>query len=131
MSIRAIRSVVQYRPACATPVPRIYSVENAVVDGEADTDYAQIDENGRYKVKIKFDEGALKNGKASTALRMMQPHAGNPEGFHFPLRKGTEVILAFLGGDPDRPVIAGVGPNAVTPSPVTLSNFSKNVIQTD
>ena len=43
---------------------------------------------------------------------MMQPHGGDIEGWHFPLRKGTEVLFTFLGGDPDRPVIAGVVPNA-------------------
>jgi type VI secretion system secreted protein VgrG len=60
----------------------------------------------------------------------MQPHGGDIEGFHFPLRKATEVVFSFLGGDPDRPVISGVVPNAIKPSPVTLANYTKNVIQT-
>jgi hypothetical protein len=41
---------------------------------------------------------------------------------HFPLRKGTEVLLAFIDGDPDRPVIAGTVPNPETPSVVTSKN---------
>lgn len=61
---------------------------------------------------------------------MMQPHAGSPEGFHFPLRKGTEVVVIFLGGDPDRPLIAGAIPNALTPSPVTAKNHTRNKIIT-
>src|SRR5512132_2931841 len=61
---------------------------------------------------------------------MLQPHGGDIEGWHFPLRKGTEVIFTFLGGDPDRPVIAGVVPNLHTPSPVTRANHTTNVIQT-
>jgi type VI secretion system secreted protein VgrG len=61
---------------------------------------------------------------------MMQPHGGTTEGFHFPLRKGTEVVFNFLGGDPDRPVIAGVVPNAVNPSPVEQQNRTQNVIRT-
>src|SRR5262249_47405744 len=69
-------------------------------------------------------------GKASTWVRMLQPHGGGVEGFHFPLRAGTEVMCTFLGGDPDRPVIAGVAPNALTPSPVTAGNNTKNVIPT-
>jgi type VI secretion system secreted protein VgrG len=39
-------------------------------------------------------------------------------------------MIAFLGGDPDRPVIAGVAPNALTPSPVTSRNYTRNVLQT-
>ena len=50
-----------------------------MIDGEADDDYAQLDEHGRYLVKIRFDESALADGKASTRIRMMQPHGGNPE----------------------------------------------------
>lgn len=46
-------------------------------------------------------------------------------GWHFPLRKGTEVMVSFQGGDPDRPVIAGVVPNALTPSNVTNRNHTQ------
>src|SRR5690606_26356950 len=100
------------------------------VDGEADSPYAQIDDQGRYLVKFKFDESDLENGKASTYVRMMQPHGGTTEGLHFPLRKGSDVVFSFLGGDPDRPVIAGVVPNTTTPSPVTNTNHTQNVIRT-
>ena len=128
--ITAIPSKTQFRAQRSTPWPRIYGYENGIVDGGADSEYAQIDDHGRYSVKFKFDESALKNGKASTFVRMMQPHGGGVEGFHFPLRKGTEVVFSFLGGDPDRPVISGVVPNVLTPSPVTSGNHTKNVIQT-
>src|SRR5690606_24419065 len=127
---RAIDAQKQYRAPIKTPAPRVWGYENGVVDGEADSQYAQIDDTGRYKVKFHFDESDLKDGKASTYVRMMQPHGGGTEGFHFPLRKGTEVIFTFLGGDPDRPVIAGVVPNATTPSPVTEANHTKNILRT-
>src|SRR5690606_37176994 len=42
----------------------------------------------------------------------------------------TEVMIAFDGGDPDRPFIAGASPNATTPSPVTDANPELNIIQT-
>ncbi len=128
--VTAIPEKTQFRAELATPWPRIYGFENGVIDGPADSEYAQIDDGGRYAVKFMFDESDLKDGKASTWVRMLQPHGGGIEGFHFPLRKGTEVLLTFLGGDPDRPVIAGVVPNAVTPSPVTKTNHTTNVIQT-
>jgi type VI secretion system secreted protein VgrG len=130
VEVSAIPSSVQFRAESKTAWPRIYGFENGTVCGPAETEYAQIDDNGRYNVKFKFDESDLKNGKASTWVRMLQPHGGSPEGFHFPLRKGTEVLFTFLGGDPDRPVIAGVVNNTHTPSPVTKGNHTLNVIQT-
>lgn len=129
VDVVAIESHVPYRPERRTPRPRIYGVENGVIDGAGDSAYAQIDAQGRYKVKIDFDEADATGAQASTWVRMMQPHGGSNEGFHFPLRKGTEVLLTFLGGDPDRPVISGVLPNAHTPSPVTAQNRTANVIQ--
>src|SRR4029077_9582783 len=117
-------------PSSDTPWPRIYGFENGTICGAAESEDAQIDDHGRYNVKFKFAESNLKDGKASTWVRMLQPHGGGIEGWHFPLRKGTEVLFTFLGGDPDRPVIAGVVPNALTPSPVTSANHTTNVIQT-
>jgi type VI secretion system secreted protein VgrG len=126
----AIDDRTQYRPARATPWPRVHGFEVATVDGPAESPYAQIDDMGRYHVKLHFDESALANGAASTAIRMMQPHGGNPEGWHFPLRKHTEVMVGFLHGDPDRPFIAGAVPNAATPSPVTARNHTRNIAHT-
>jgi type VI secretion system secreted protein VgrG len=126
----AIPAGVQYRHGRQTPVPRIYGTEMAFVDGEQDSIYAQIDKHGRYKVELFRDEKKPRSGKSSMWVRMLQPHGGPNEGFHFPLRKKTEVLLVFLGGDPDRPVIAGVVPNQDTPSPVTQDNATQNVILT-
>jgi type VI secretion system secreted protein VgrG len=130
VDLMAIAADQQYRHPSHTPWPRIDGFENGIVDGPASSEYAQIDDHGRYLVKFKFDEGTLKDGKASTFVRMMQPHGGAVEGFHFPLRKGTEVMFVFMGGDPDRPVIAGVVPNAQKPSPVLAVNHTQNIIQT-
>ncbi|WP_437805606.1 type VI secretion system Vgr family protein [Sorangium sp. So ce1078] len=127
---RAIAATAQFRAPQVTPWPRIYGTEPAVVDGAAVSEYAQIDTHGRYRIKFHFDESDLSGGKASTWVRMLQPHGGGIEGFHFPLRAGVEVMCAFEGGDPDRPAIVGVAPNALTPSPVTAGNNTRNVIQT-
>ncbi|WP_438043157.1 type VI secretion system Vgr family protein [Sorangium sp. So ce128] len=130
VEVSAIPAATQFRAESRTAWPRIYGYENGSVDGSASSEYAQIDEHGRYLVKLKFDEASPRDGSGSTYVRMMQPHGGGVEGFHFPLRRGTEVVLSFLGGDPDRPVISGVVPNVLTPSPVTSGNHTKNVIQT-
>ncbi|WP_437754784.1 type VI secretion system Vgr family protein [Sorangium sp. So ce1389] len=128
--VEAIPSEVQFRPPRSTPWPLAGGLELGVIDGAADSEYAQLDAHGRYLVRLMMDESASPDGRASMRLRMVQPHGGAQEGYHLPLRKGTEVLIAFLGGDPDRPVIAGAVPNALTPSPVTRANNTKNVVQT-
>ena len=61
---------------------------------------------------------------------MVQPHAGPNYGMHFPLKPGIEVLVAFVDGDPDRPLIVGAVPNPVTPSPVTRPSYLFNKVQT-
>ncbi len=130
VNVQAIPHDVQFRSLRTTPWPKIDGFENGSVCGATTSNYAQIDDQGRYAIKLFFDEGTLRDGKASTLVRMAQPHGGTTEGFHFPLRKGTEVLVEFLDGDPDRPVIAAVLPTMTTPSPVTSGNNTKNVLQT-
>ncbi|MFO0603899.1 MAG: type VI secretion system tip protein TssI/VgrG [Polyangiales bacterium] len=129
-SFAAIKADEQYRPELATPVPQVRGEVGARVDGPVDSEYAQLDDQGRYLVAIQYDEASHNRGQASSRVRMAQPYGGNPEGWHFPLRSGTEVRLSFVGGDPDRPVIVGAVPNPETPSPVTSANATMNVIQT-
>jgi len=128
--VKAIFSDVQYRSPDRFPWPRIEGYECATVCGEADSKFAQIDEHGRYRVRVFFDESDLGDGKASAWVRMQQPYGGGHEGSHFPLVKGTEVLLYFMGGDPDRPVIAGAAPNAQKPSNVTVNNHTQWIITT-
>jgi type VI secretion system secreted protein VgrG len=130
VEVDALPKDVPFRPQRRAPWPRAHGVEHGLVDGGADGPYAQIDAEGRYRVRMSFDEAGSSAGQASAWLRMLQPHGGSPEGFHFPLRKGTEVLIAFVHGDPDRPFIVGAVPNPKTPSPVTSSNHTKNVLQT-
>ncbi|NUO53683.1 MAG: type VI secretion system tip protein VgrG [Polyangiaceae bacterium] len=120
----------QFRAPHLTPWPKLHGVEPAVIDGPASSPYAQIDAHGRYKVRLLFDEGDLVDGSRSTWVRMLEPHGGAPDGFHFPLRKGTEVQIVFLNGDPDRPVILGVSPNVEKPAVVTSGNSTKNILKT-
>lgn len=130
VEVVAIPADVPYRAPLRTPWPRVRGAVGAVVDGPTGGDYAQLDEHGRYLVRVQYDEAGNADGAASMRLRMMQPHAGEPEGMHFPLRKGTEVMLTFLDGDPDRPLVVGAVPNQQTPSVVTEPNRTYAVIQT-
>lgn len=126
----AIPSDTQFRPERKTTPPRFYGALNAKVDGAGSGQYADIDEHGRYKVILPFDLSGRGDGHASTWLRMAQPYAGSNHGMHFPLHKGTEVLLTFINGNPDRPVIASAIPNPETPSVVQAANHSQCAITT-
>jgi len=128
----AIPAEVDFRPERVTPWPAIRGVINAKVDAAGEGDYAELDENGRYKLSIPFDENFVDNtpGEASRWVRMAQPYAGVDSGFHFPLLKGTEVIVTHIDGDPDRPIIASAVPNPETSSPVDSENNRQNQMVT-
>jgi type VI secretion system secreted protein VgrG len=131
-SFRAISSTVRYRPPRVTPRPRIHGlVTGTVALGAAGTvgGLAQIDDEGRYVVHLHFDTVAHEGEeKASHPIRMAQPFAGPNHGMHFPLRPGSEVVIAFMDGDPDRPIIVGSVPNAIARSTTTSANSNKNRI---
>ncbi|BCR03025.1 hypothetical protein DESUT3_00940 [Desulfuromonas versatilis] len=93
-------------------------------------DYAYLDEQGRYRVRLGFDRAATPAGEASHPLRLLQPYSGENYGQHCPLHAGTEVAVACVNGDLDRPVILGALPNPDTPTPVTSANPSQNILRT-
>jgi hypothetical protein len=131
-SFVAISADVQYRPPLKTIKPRITGNLHARIDGEVLSEYAQLDSEGRYKVSMPFDfhNDDHPEGLASARVRMIQPYAGENRGMQFPMAKGTEVLLSFVDGDPDRPIIAGAINTAAAPGPVTADNQTESVIQT-
>ncbi|RJR31772.1 MAG: type VI secretion system tip protein VgrG [Desulfobacteraceae bacterium] len=118
-SFVAIPADVQFRPERRGQKSLFHGSLSAKIDASESSRYAELDEQGRYKVILPFDLSGRKDGKASAWLRMVQPYTGADFGMHFPLHKGTEVLLTFIDGDPDRPVISGAAPNPDTPSVVT------------
>ncbi|WP_437589371.1 type VI secretion system Vgr family protein [Sorangium sp. So ce1000] len=130
-TFRAIPGRNTYRPPRVTPTPRISGVVTGIVDAGpgGGSNNAEIDDQGRYMVRFLFDTGAA-GGVSSRPVRMLQNHAGANYGTHFPLKPGTEVLIAFVNGDPDRPVIVGAAPNPLTPSPVNSANRSTHRIKT-
>jgi len=121
---------VQYRPERKTPKPRFNGTMNARVDATGDGQYAEVDEEGRYKIRLCFDQSDREDARASRWVRMAQPYAGADYGMHFPLHRNTEVLLTFVDGDPDRPIIAGSVPNPETASPVSSDNQTQCMLRT-
>ena len=118
-SFAAIDSQVPYRPARSTPAPRVEGVQTAVVVGESG-DEITTDQYGRVKVQFRWDREGQSDEDSSCWIRVAQLWAGSGwGGIHIP-RIGQEVIVDFLEGDPDRPIITGRVYNADNMPPYTL-----------
>jgi type VI secretion system secreted protein VgrG len=103
---KAIRSTVTYRSERRTPRPEVRGPQTAFVVGREGRE-VDPDEHGRVKVKFHWDRYAQAKESDSCWLRVAQDFAGKRWGALFTPRIGQEVIVSFLDGDPDRPLITG------------------------
>ncbi|HEY4184307.1 MAG TPA: type VI secretion system tip protein TssI/VgrG [Polyangia bacterium] len=118
-AIEAIDSTVPFRPTRITPVPRIEGPQTAIVVG-AGGDEIFTDKYGRVKVQFHWDREGKGDDNSSCWVRVSQAWAGAQWGaVHLP-RVGQEVVVDFLEGDPDRPIIVGRVYNADNMVPYAL-----------
>jgi len=129
-SFSAIPADVPFRPEIIHPWPSIEGSLTAYIDAEGSGQYAELNENGEYKVQLPYDITEKSDAKASAWIRMATPYAGDGYGMHFPLHKGTEVLLSFHNGNPDEPVILGAVYNSITANVVTNENQTQSMIRT-
>lgn len=96
-----------YRPPRVTPKPYISGTQTAVVVVANEGEDFLVDNYGRVKVQFHWDRVNKKNDKSSCWIRIATSWAGQQWGaIHLP-RVGQEVVVDFLEGDPDRPIIIG------------------------
>ena len=115
----AINSFDIYRPPRITPKPIVQGPQTAIVVGKAGEEI-WTDEYGRVKVQFHWDRYGKKDENSSCWVRVAQLWAGATwGGIHIP-RIGQEVIVEFLEGDPDRPIITGRVYNNDSMPPYTL-----------
>ena len=95
-----------FRPARSTRQPIVQGPQTAVVVGPQGEEI-YIDDKGRAKVQFHWDRLGENNEKSSCWVRVSQGWAGNAWGILFHPRIGQEVIVDFLEGNPDRPLITG------------------------
>ncbi|TNF67234.1 MAG: type VI secretion system tip protein VgrG [Gammaproteobacteria bacterium] len=122
---KAIPGKVQFRAPSDTPLKRIDGIIPAILDAETSGEYAQLDNQGRYKIRLLHSDKP--SGQASDWVRKMESYLGNQYGNHFPLHKNTEICLAFEFGNPDRPIIIGVVHNSSNKNVVTSTNQKTSV----
>ena len=110
---------VPYRPEMKTHCPRIHGTQTAVVTGPAG-DEIFTDKYGRIKVQFYWDRQGKKNEQSSCWIRVAQSWAGRNFGTWYLPRIGQEVVVTFLEGDPDRPLVVGSVYNAEQMVPFAL-----------
>jgi type VI secretion system secreted protein VgrG len=103
---RCIPYSVLFRPPRSTPKPFVQGPQTAVVTGKSGEEI-WTDKYGRVKVQFFWDREGKKDEKSSCWIRSSQPWAGKNWGAINIPRIGQEVIVEFLEGDPDRPLITG------------------------
>jgi type VI secretion system secreted protein VgrG len=129
-------STIPYQPPRITPKPRMSGPQTAIVIGaqafsasDKSDQEVMTDKHGRVKVQFHWDrrqgQGETKYEKSSCWIRVSQGHAGAGWGMiHIP-RKGEEVIVDFLEGDPDQPIITGRVYNGQNRTPYALDDKQK------
>jgi type VI secretion system secreted protein VgrG len=115
-SFVAMSSAQQFRPKRVTPKPFVQGPQTAMVVGPAG-DEIYTDKYGRVKVQFHWDRYGKKDENSSCWIRVSQPWAGKGWGSVSTPRIGQEVIVDFLEGDPDQPIITGRVYNAESQPP--------------
>ena len=115
----AIPNSVSFRPPVIARKPIIASAQTAVVVGKSGEEI-WTDPYGRIKVQFFWDREGTDDEKSSCWIRVAQIWAGKGWGAIFIPRIGQEVVVSFLEGDPDRPLITGSVYNSDQVVPYTL-----------
>ena len=121
----ALPKDMPFRPAMRTPKPRIQGVQAAIVTAEevsgaeADRPAINADKLARVRVRFPWDQRKDTTDKTPTSdwIRVSQFWAGTGYGALYTPRVGHEVLVAYMQGDADRPVIVGRVYNAQHPPP--------------
>ena len=126
----AIPSNVPYHPDKPPQKPYIHGLQSATVVGP-ENEEIYVDEYGRVKVQFHWDRIGKKNEQSSCWLRCAQSWGGGGWGSMFIPRIGDEVLVSFMEGDPDWPIITGSAYNGLnTPLYDLPANKTRSTIKT-
>lgn len=114
-----VKADAGFRLPRRTPRPRVLGPETAIVTGP-EGEEIHVDEHGRVRVAMHWDRSGRRDDTSSCWLRCVQSWAGSGFGAMVIPRVGMEVVVDFLGGDPDRPLLTGCVYNGVARPPHAL-----------
>jgi type VI secretion system secreted protein VgrG len=115
----AFEATVPYRTPRHTALPRVSGSQTALVVGPSGEEI-WTDDHGRIKVQFHWDRLGANDDKSSCWVRVAQSWAGKGWGSLFLPRIGQEVVISFVDGDPDRPLVTGSVYNGENKPPVSL-----------
>lgn len=116
--LRCIPSAVRFRPP-RPPKPRVHGTQTAFVVVPVGEEI-DVDEHGRIEVEFRWDRRDTHAAGASRRVRVSQPWAGAGYGMTLIPRKDDEVVVAYLDGDPDEPIVVGRVHNGAHIDPLAL-----------
>lgn len=119
MSVAATFAEQTYRPPQKTAKPAVQGLQSAVVTGPAGQEI-HTDESGRVRVQFHWDREGKHDERSSCWMRVSHGWAGSSFGMIAIPRVGQEVLVAFLEGDPDHPVVVGRLYNSTSRVPYSL-----------
>ncbi|MCC5853846.1 MAG: type VI secretion system tip protein VgrG [Alkalimonas sp.] len=118
-SFKCVPKKVVYRPYASAYKPLITGVQTATVTCKGDEEIS-VDELGRVTVKFHWDRSDITDHESSCAIRVSQHWAGKNWGAFFFPRRDQEVLVEFINGDPDQPIITGAVYNSDHMPPYNL-----------
>ncbi|MDX2119088.1 MAG: type VI secretion system tip protein TssI/VgrG [Planctomycetota bacterium] len=119
VSAEVMDKTIGFRPARTTPKPTIAGPQTAIVAGPSGEEI-HVDEHGRIKLQFHWDRASKGDDKSSCWVRVAQMWAGKGWGSISTPRIGQEVVVEFLEGDPDQPIVTGRVYNGVNKPPYAL-----------
>lgn len=127
---KAIRASESFRPQRLTPVPFVQGPQTATVVGKSGEEI-WTDKYGRIKVQFHWDRDGKQDERSSCWVRVATPIAGKNWGWIAVPRIGQEVVVSFLEGNPDRPLVTGSVYNANQMPPYSLpANQTQSGVKT-
>lgn len=130
-AFEAVPATVAYRPPRVTPKPRMGGAQTATVAGKSGEEI-WTDQYGRVVVQFHWDRQGKSDETSSCWIRVSQAWAGQGWGSFFVPRVGQEVIVSFLDGDPDQPIVSGCVYNATQTVPYPLpDNQTRSTLKTN
>ncbi|MBX9786466.1 MAG: type VI secretion system tip protein VgrG [Alphaproteobacteria bacterium] len=125
---QAFPSTETFNAPQITPRPSIYSTQTAVVTGQQGTDI-YTEQYGRIKIKFHWDSSPQDDDTTSCWIRVATLWAGQNWGTLFTPRVGQEVVVSFIDGDPDNPLVIGTVYNGENTPPYLPDDPTKSTIK--